>query len=93
MLKFESKRGKVFVEAEGNVIEIVADVCVCIGALYERFSKENDGAAEYYKSAIKSAVADEIIFKIEEKEDEEEKKEEDEDIVDELFKLLKKLAK
>ena len=26
MLKFESKRGKVSVEAEGNVIEIVADV-------------------------------------------------------------------
>jgi hypothetical protein len=93
MLNFESKRGKVSVEVEGNVIDIVSDVCVCIGALYERLSKDNDGVAEYYKSAIKSAVADEIMFKIEEKEDEEEKKEEDEDIVDDLFKLLKKLAK
>ena len=96
MLKFETKRGKVSAEAEGNVIEIVSDVCVCIGALYERFSKDNEGVAECYKSAIKSAVADGIMFEIKEKEDGEEKKEkedEKEDIVDELFKLLKKLAK
>lgn len=88
MIKFESKKGEVSLEAEGNVVELCTDVSVCINSVWQSLNEKSNDVAESFKFAIQNAIKDGIMFV--NTVEKEEKKDEDNDI-DEVIGLLDKI--
>jgi hypothetical protein len=88
MIKFESKKRAVSLEAEGSVAELCTDVCMCINSVWQSINEKSNDIAESFKLAIQNAVKDGIMFV--NTVEKEEKKDEDNDI-DEVIGLLNKL--
>ena len=52
-------RSNIMMQANGNVIEMTADICVIINHLYFLLKDDNSVVAEFLKSSLLKAVNDE----------------------------------
>ena len=51
MIKFESKKGAVSLKAEGDVVELCTDVCMCINSVWQSLNEKSNDVAESFKFA------------------------------------------
>lgn len=62
MIKYENNKGIPYIEIEGDLPEIGADIQFLIWNLHKRFFEKDPEVANMFKTMIKNAVDDEDTF-------------------------------